>query len=195
MPARAASTDRPCGQHPPGIPPPPPDLQSRMTRRPRSAFQAILLTVALSIFWIASVASLRLHELLIGIPAVLISVAFCLFTVRTLPLRFRPTLAELAEIRSLPWYVALDVAEVVAVLFRSFTGAHIPSLFRSVPWRKNAESARATAARVLATAYTTVSPNCIVIGIDRDRRQVLFHQLRRAPLPPATRRLGAGDAP
>jgi multisubunit Na+/H+ antiporter MnhE subunit len=159
----------------------------------RFAYYALLLGVALDLFWTACVASFAAHELIIGIPATVLSVAFCLFTVHKLDLRFRPSPVELAEIWRLPWYVTLDVAQVVWVLVQDLAGKRAPSLFRSAPWRENEESGRGTARRVLATAYTTVSPNFIVVGIDREQGQMLFHQLRATKVPVLAERLGAGD--
>lgn len=164
-----------------------------MTRQGRCALQAVFLCVALAIFWIACVSSLHAHELIVGIPAVMLSVSFCLFAVRTLPIKFRPALAELAQIWRLPWSVIEDVVQVVAVLLADLAGRRAPSLFRSTPWRENANTGEATARRTLAIAYTTVSPNFIVIGIDCEQGQMLFHQLRASKVPPLLERLGAGD--
>ncbi|HEY1807203.1 MAG TPA: hypothetical protein VGG42_01515 [Acidobacteriaceae bacterium] len=165
-----------------------------MRRSARYAFQTILLGIVLEIFWIACVSNLKPHEMIVGIPATLLSVAFCLFTVHKLPLKFRPTLAELAEVWRLPLYAAVDLTQIVWVLLKDLAGRPAPSLFRSVPWRENAATGRATARRVLATSYTTVSPNFIVLGIDCQQGQILFHQLTEAPVPAMTQRFGAGEA-
>lgn len=158
----------------------------------RFALYALLLGVALDLFWTACVASFSAHELIIGIPATVLSAAFCLFVVHKLELRFRPGLADLAEIWRLPWYVTLDVAQVVWMLLLDLAGQRAPSLFRSVPWRENQNSGRGTARRVLAIAYTTVSPNMIVVGIDCEHGQMLFHQVLATKVPRMTQRLGAG---
>ena len=44
--------------------------------------------------------------------------------------------------------------------------------------------------RVLATAYTTVSPNSIVIGIDYEQSRLLLHQVKRDEVSTMTKRLG-----
>jgi hypothetical protein len=43
----------------------------------------------------------------------------------------------------------------------------------------------------LATIYTTVAPNFIVIGIDPELSRMLFHQLERSSVPKMTGALGA----
>lgn len=165
-----------------------------MTERSRTIAQAFILIVALAVFWVACVATVHPHELILGAGAVLVSVSSCLFVVSTLPLQFRPTLREIAQVWRLPGYVVIDLIQITLVLFLDFAGRHAPSLFRSAPWGPVENNGRDTAKRALAISYTTVSPNCIVIGIDCGRGQILFHQLKKSPVPKMTRNLGAEGA-
>lgn len=151
-----------------------------------------MLTVALAVFWVACVSTVRWHELLVGIGAVALAVTSCLFVVNTLPLQFQPKLREIAEIWRLPACVVVDLVQITRVLILDFAGRPAPSLFRSAPWRPVENNGRDTAKRALAVAYTTVSPNCIVVGIDCGRRQILLHQLRKSPVSTLTQNLGAG---
>jgi hypothetical protein len=153
--------------------------------------QAFILTGALAVFWVSCVATLRSHELLVGAGAVLLSVTSCLFVVRMLPLRFRPTLADLAQIWRLPVSVVKDLAQVLWVLLLALGGRRAPSFFCSAPWWPVKNNGRDTARRALAVGYGTVSPNCIVVGIDCGRGQILLHQLKKSPVPAMTRNLGA----
>lgn len=164
-----------------------------MTKARRFAVQAVIQSVCLGIFWIACVATFHVDEMLVGAGALVLSVAFCLFTIRTLPLEFRPTPGEIAQVLRVPWYVVVDLAQVMLVLLLDCFGRRAPSLFRSVPWEHVENNGRDTARRVLAIAYTTVSPNCIAIGVDCGRGQFLYHQLRRDRLPSFTRSLGAEE--
>lgn len=164
-----------------------------MTTATRYVAQAVLLCLALTIFWFACVANLTRDDAIVGGFAVTLSLIFSIFVVRTLPLHFRPAPSDLVQPWRLLWYVVVDLVQIVLVLARDFAGQRAPSLFRSAPWRPVADNGRDTARRVLATACTTVSPNCIVIGIDCHRRQVLLHQLSPAPLPIMIKNLGAGD--
>ena len=165
-----------------------------MTESARKASQVTFLSMALMVFWVACVANFHLHEMLLGLPAVLGATAFSFFAIRKLPIRFRPAMRDVAEIVRLPANVAVDLALVLWVLLLDLMGRRAPGLFRSSAWRANSDDPRDLARRALAVAYTTVSPNCVVVGIDRDRRQILFHQLKKDPLPEMTRRLGAGRA-
>lgn len=164
-----------------------------MTKARRVALQALIQIVTLGVFWIACVASFHLHEMMVGLAAVALSVAFCLYVLRTLPLQFRPTRSDLLPLLSLPWYVLVDLLLVARVLLRDLLGRRAPSLFRSAPWRPVKNNGRDTARRVLAIACTTVSPNCIAIGIDCERGQFLFHQLQADRLPRFTCTLGAQE--
>jgi len=130
----------------------------------------------------------------VGIAAVALSVAFCVFVIHTLPLQFQPKLRDLIQLWRLPWYVVSDVARVTWILFRDLAGDRAPSLFLSAPWRPVRNNGRDTARRALAIAATTVSPNCVAVGIDCGRGQILLHTLQRTEVPQMTRNLGAGES-
>lgn len=164
-----------------------------MSGRLRSACQAFVCAVTLAVFWLACVSTVRPHELLLGAIAVAFSTAFAMYVIHTLPLHFRPTLAQLAQAWRLPWEIAADTLIVTGVLLRDLFGQRAPSLFRSAPWRWRGDSGHDAAARTLAVALSTASPNLIIVGIDRKRGQMLFHQLQKTSLSETTRRLGAEE--
>lgn len=158
----------------------------------RRSTQVLILCTALMLFWVACVSSLAAHELLLGIPSAFLSTWFSFYAIRRVPIRFRPTLSNLLEGWRIPGEMAKDLVVVLGVLAADLAGRRAPSLFRSAPWGANAKSPNDLARRALAVAYETVSPNCVVIGIDREQGQMLFHQLRRSPLTAMTEHLGAG---
>ena len=158
----------------------------------RKTAQSIFLCVALSVFWIACVATFHVHEMLVGAGAVTLALGFSIFVVRTLPLHFRPTLRDLLQLWRLPGYMVIDVVQVTLVLVQDLLGKPAPSLFRATQWDPVGEDGRSVAKRALAIAGTTISPNFIVIGIDCESRRMLFHQLKDTPVPRMTQQLGAG---
>lgn len=164
-----------------------------MSDRVRMTGQVVFLTVVLAVFWLAFVADLRPDDLYVGIPALILSLAFAFFAVRRLPIRFRPTLRNLVQIWHLRWDVPIDIARIFWVLVLDLVGRRAGSLFRAASWSAVEATPHATALRVLAVGYTTVSPNCVVIGIDRDRGKIFFHQLVASPLSRMTQNLGAGE--
>ncbi|MGB9029530.1 MAG: hypothetical protein WCC27_05365 [Acidobacteriaceae bacterium] len=168
-------------------------FQPRMGCGPRRVAQVLILSVMLAIFWLACVADLNPHDMILGAPAVILSVAFSFFTIRSLPIRFRPLLNDLFQVWRLPWYIFSDLAQISWVLMKDFTGQPAASLFRSVPWGPVADNGMDTAKRTLAVAYTTAAPNFMVVGIDAQRGQMLFHQVQKSRVPIMTQRLGAGS--
>lgn len=145
------------------------------------------------LFWIIFVGSFSPHELLIGIIATVLASAGLLVIILQYPARFSPSFAELLSFWSLAWYLFSGTWEIVLVAAQDLL--HIKSaqsLFRTVSFdagRK--DDPHATARRALAVVYTTVAPNFIVLGINTSDRQLLFHQIRRSPVPTMTKQLGA----
>jgi hypothetical protein len=164
-----------------------------MTTGRRHAAEALFLFILLAVFWVACVSTFHIHEMIVGMPAVLLAVISCLFVVRKLPIQFRPSLADLLQVWRLPWYMVSGLVEIALVLARDFAGRRAPSLFRSAYWRHVAENGEDIAKRTLAIGFTTVAPNFVIVGIDREQHQMLFHQVQRSGVPIMTQRLGAGD--
>jgi len=162
-----------------------------MARVARRAAQTTLTIFVLAGFWIGCVATLRPYEMIVGAAAVALAAASSVYVVSVLPLRFRPTPQNIAQVGHLPGSVITDSWRIVRVLIRDLLGRRSPSLFRAAPYRRTAASGSAVAQRVLATAFTSVTPNVIVIGIDCQRGQILFHQLSPTPVPRILLRLGA----
>jgi hypothetical protein len=81
---------------------------------------------------------------------------------------------------------------MVVILAKDLLGfKKADSLFRVTGFKRAKTNPLSVARRVLATAYTTVAPNFIIIGIDPDRNRMLFHQLERSSVPKMTQALGA----
>jgi hypothetical protein len=78
-----------------------------------------------------------------------------------------------------------------ALLRRVIPGKEPGSVLRSVPFDAGGETAQAAARRALALTLTTIPPNFIVIGIDKDDESMLVHQVQESGVPEVTKRLGA----
>jgi hypothetical protein len=65
-----------------------------------------------------------------------------------------------------------------------------PSLFYSVPFDAGGDDDESSFRRALAIAWTTATPNFVVVGIDRERGLLVYHQIRRSDVPEMTKRLG-----
>ncbi len=98
----------------------------------------------------------------------------------------------IAQAWRLPKYAVTGTAEIFGVLFRHlFTARKAESLLLEVPFDAGDDEDAAATRRALAAAYTTITPNFIVLGFDKDRGRMIFHQIRRSDIPEMTRRLGA----
>lgn len=157
---------------------------------------AALLTgtaVLLFIGWIWLVASLHMHEMIVGAVVVALSTAFCGLVLRsaTLPLELR--WRDLSALRYVPREIAKDAWVVSSVLWRDlFMGECAGSFYRVSGFAAGRRDPILVARAALAITFTTLSPNMVVIGIDPTQGHMLFHQLRRDEVPSSTRALGAG---
>ena len=157
---------------------------------------AVVLCVTLPasyVFWLIFVGTFSLHELLIGIiAAVLTAVGMVIVTINY-PVPFSPTLTDLLACWRLPWGVVSGTWKIIAVALRDLMGVErSKSLFRVVRFDAGSkDNPRATARRVLAVIYTTITPTTIVLGINTKDQKMLFHEIDRDPLPKMTEQLGA----
>jgi multisubunit Na+/H+ antiporter MnhE subunit len=105
---------------------------------------------------------------------------------------FRGHLAWLLAMWRLPVYAVTGTWEIFAVLFLQLFGRKpAESLILAVPFDKGGDDDESAARRALAIAYTTSTPNFIVIGVDGKRGQLVYHQIKRSPILRITKDLGA----
>ncbi len=143
--------------------------------------------------WIIFVGTFSSHELLIGIIAALLAVAGLYMINLQYPATFQPTLKELLSLWSIPWYLLCDTWEIVALATKDILGVQTAkSLFQVVPFRAgNKEDPPATARRVLAVIYTTMTPSTLVLGVNTSDQKLLLHRLEPGPVSRVTEDLGA----
>lgn len=167
----------------------PPMSPSRSSSMLALAIFAVLL---MALEWILLVAGARPHEMFVGAVSVLLSALFLASVKKmsTLKLEFR--ISDVAQGWRIPGYVLRDSITLTKVLLRDlFLGRRADSLYRASGFTSGKENPCLVARSVLATIYTTTSPNSIVIGIDYKRKRMLFHQLERSAVSAMTRSLGA----
>jgi hypothetical protein len=144
------------------------------------------------VLWILLVGGTRRNEMVVGSLVLLATGAFVfeIWKIETLKLEFG--LEDVAQGWRIPWYILSGVYEIVAVLFQDLLGLkRSDSLYRVCGFKTSKLDPRLVARRVLATFYTTMAPNFIVIGIDYRQSRMLFHQLERSDVPEMTKELGA----
>jgi hypothetical protein len=145
-----------------------------------------------AVCWVLFVGGLHRNEMLVGGLVLVFTIAFLLQVrrIETVHTEFR--LADLIQAWRIPWYVLSGVYEIVAILIKDLL--HIKpaaSFYRVSGFKTSKSDPLQIVRRVLATFYTTMAPNFIVIGIDVSQSRMLFHQLQRSSVPRMTKALGA----
>jgi len=130
--------------------------------------------------WLIFTGQMSKHELMLGAGCVVLSVYIDFMAWRGLRIRFFPNIREMAAIWRLPWYVMSGIWEIFVILIYESVGKRAGSFYRATPFHA-ARGVKGISQIILATAYTTVAPNFIVIGISDGK--LLFHQLERSSIP------------
>lgn len=106
--------------------------------------------------------------------------------------RFWPSFRWVAEGWRLPIYAVTGTYEIFLTLGKQvFLGKPAQSLVLAARYDAGGDDARSAARRALTIAFTTALPNFVIIGIDRERSLMVFHQVSRSGIPQMTKNLGA----
>lgn len=103
-------------------------------------------------------------------------------------LRFDPDPAWLLRIHKIPRHVVSDTWTVFGALFKHLLKRkEVRGEFRAIPFDPGGDDARAATRRALIAGAISVSPNSYVVGVDRERKLILCHQLVPSPKAEARR--------
>jgi multisubunit Na+/H+ antiporter MnhE subunit len=95
---------------------------------------------------------------------------------------FRPRLRMVRRAWSLPIRVATETAVVFAALVRHATGRkRVRGTWAAIPFESGGEDPESAARRALTTIASSISPNSLVVGLDREEGVILVHQLVSDP--------------
>jgi multisubunit Na+/H+ antiporter MnhE subunit len=142
--------------------------------------------------WLLFVGKLELAELLVGVAAAALASTGSYVVWATHLARFGAHLSWIAQAWRLPLYMFTGTYEVLEVLVRHlFTRHKAESLLRAVPYEACGPTDDEATMRALAITYTTITPNFVVVAIDREQRVLLFHQVKEGEVLEMTRKLGA----
>lgn len=155
--------------------------------------RALALSVAcMAAEWILLVAGLKRDEMIVGLLCVAAATAFLYLVFRAAGQRMEFRLSDLAVAWRLPWMMVSDAWTVTVVLLKDLLGVErAGSVYRVSGFRTASRDPVLVARRVLATVYTTSTPNSIVIGIDPAQSRMLVHQLKGTPPSKLERQLGS----
>lgn len=142
--------------------------------------------------WFVFVGKLGWNELIVGTAgSVLAATAADIVWAQHIA-GFRDNAGWVLQMWRLPKYMVTGSWEIFSVLLRQISGgAPAESLVLSVPFDAGGDDDASAARRALAVAYTTSTPNFVVIGVDRKRGRLVYHQIERSPVLEVTKKLGA----
>lgn len=164
---------------------------ARWVRHVRSAGWTLAVLALAFLAWLAFTGTTSSAELLLGAASSLFCAAASLLTWQAMGISIAVNLPDLLRIWRVPFTVNRDAWIITVVLVKDLLGiSRAASHLCAVPFERRS-GRRARLRRVLITAYTSISPNSIVIGIDEEQHLVLFHQLARTPISKTMQRLGA----
>ncbi|MEO8725604.1 MAG: hypothetical protein ABI383_05730 [Acidobacteriaceae bacterium] len=147
----------------------------------------------LFVCWIIFVGTFSQWELVVGAGAALLGgVGICVVESQD-SAHFCPTLRAWLSLWRVPWYVLSDTREILWDVVRDLLGGRkADSVFRLATFAAGEErDPQDTGRRVLAVAYTTMTPSIVVLGVNVRDRYMLFHQIERTGIPKMTQALGA----
>jgi multisubunit Na+/H+ antiporter MnhE subunit len=126
----------------------------------------------LYVLWLLFVVQLQPHELLVGLPAAALAASATEAVRGCEHPHFLPHIQWIIRSWRLPFEILRDCALLIRNLFDGR-----PGRFEVLSFEAGGDDARSVAKRALATFYTTLPPNTVVIGIDRRRNVMLLHRL------------------
>ena len=123
------------------------------------------------------VASFAIHEMLVGIVASAATVVFSLFVARESKVELILKFRDLAQCWRIPFYVLSGVTEITLVLLKDLLQIAPPgSFYRVCGFDTSTHDPLRMSRTILAIAYTTAAPNCIVLKVDPTQSRMLFYQ-------------------
>lgn len=131
--------------------------------------------------WFLFSFTLSRNELYVGAACASLSIIALEISLRAEPLCFRPRVRWLKLLLSLPGSVVHDLILMLAVVFDKLRGRRIHSQFQVTRFTSEQDTPRECARRALAVGFATVPPNSVVIGINREKKTLLYHELVHAP--------------
>ncbi len=158
----------------------------------RARWKTLVRVTIFALLWLVLVGDFQRQELLVGAFSVAGATLFYIAVRRAQEDCFSYKWKDLLQVWRVPGNILLDALRVTKVLLRSIFTAPIGSSFLVATFKPSHQGNDLDGREVLAVAYTTASPNSIVLGVHRKRNQILVHLLEPTPVSPSMRALGIG---
>ena len=166
---------------------------NRMHRIGRLAHLFATTVPGLFVLWLVFVGTFSGWELLVGAGVAVLG-GFAMAVVEHADhAHFRPSPRDLLQAVFIPWLLIQGTYEILWVAIRDLVGGRkAVSAFRIVRFKAgDLHDVHDTGRRVLAVGYTTMSPTSIVLGINTNKKNLVFHEIERSGVPTMTKNLGA----
>jgi multisubunit Na+/H+ antiporter MnhE subunit len=134
--------------------------------------------VALNLLWLALIAQFVVAEEILGLFASALAASAAVALARQRLFTFRPRLRWVLPARRLPWQTVKETGWVLGALARQLAGGEASiGRFRTIPVSLPADEGEQATKRALLTAGLSFPPNSYVLEIDRERQEMLVHEL------------------
>jgi len=157
--------------------------------------RALAIAVQLVVFfalWMGLVLKADPWEVLVGVPAAALATWASAVVAQTKLAKVGPRLRAFLAFRHLPKLALTGTWDILTVLAKHlFTDEKAPSMVKRVKYTRLSDSKEDALERALAIAYTTMTPNFVVIDIDRETGELVYHQIEETDVPKLTVELGA----
>lgn len=153
---------------------------------------AVIESAVLLGLWMLFVSQVKVSEAIVGVAAAILGAAAAGMVKEKGFGRFRPRAKWLLLFAFEPWYVLTGSASILWALAKRLLGKRSDAQFKVVPFR-GGKDPRSAARRALAITLTTISPNSIVVGIDKKKNFMLVHQITPTPTNRVTKALGGRE--
>ncbi len=141
--------------------------------------------------WMLFVSQTQTNEIVAGIAAALIGAVADGVLKAEGYAKFKPRFKWLLLITWEVWYVLDGTWAIMVALLRHVAGMESQAEFKAVKFNAGGDDAESWARRSLVTAYTTIPPNFIILGVDVEKNLMLVHQVSPTGTPEIAKCLGA----
>jgi multisubunit Na+/H+ antiporter MnhE subunit len=145
--------------------------------------------VGFTLLWLLFVFQISRSELLVGISASALTVLALQTALRSEPLCFQPRFRWLVQAWRLPPLIMGDLRVLLKSLARRLARKPSRAAFQLGRFHAPGDDCRASAQRALAVLFLSIPPNSVILDVDHDCAEMLFHVLESAPVPKLAREL------
>jgi multisubunit Na+/H+ antiporter MnhE subunit len=148
---------------------------------------------ALCLIWMLLIGEWRPSDLWVGMVAAALATLASRTVRQCKPFQFAFEARQVAQAWRIPGYALTGTWELLTALgVQVFARSGMQGRLRAVPFDPGRDDSRADRTRcALAIAFTSSTPNFVVLGIDRRHRVLLYHQVKPGRVLEMTRALGA----